>query len=54
MFGVSLRTYCLLLMDVASSNLSGGPVLGYRLSYWVTFVTFKDIAKGGYDAARAM
>jgi hypothetical protein len=54
MFGVSQTADYLLLMDVASSNLSGGPVLGYRLSYRVTFVTFNDIAKGGYDAARAL
>ena len=41
-------------MDVASSNLSGGPALGYQLSYRVTFVTFNGIAKGSYDAAHAM
>lgn len=41
-------------MDVASSHLSGGPALGYQLSYRVAFLAFNDIAKGGYDAARAV
>ena len=41
-------------MDVTSSNLSGGPVPGYWLSYLVTFVMFDDIAKGGFDAVRAL
>jgi len=41
-------------MDVASSNLSGCPALGYQLSYRVTFVAFNDIAKDGYEATRAM
>jgi hypothetical protein len=43
-----------LLTDVVSSNPSGGPVLGFQLSYWIASVKFNDAARGVKNAVRAL